>query len=154
MAVLGIRKNAWQALSDRDKTILRFMGDVLALGVPAQYETPQGVEWFVFSDFRFQPVAMAYFGCVAANLGDIPAGYELPLDDDGNLDKRELRDQIKAWCEDPARTNPLVLPRDVEFSEGGNRWQELLDAQGCPSAMQMADSVPSGWEPVGEEVPV
>jgi len=30
-------------------------------------------------------------------------------------------------------------------------WRELLDAQGTPSAMQMADSVPSSWQPVDEE---
>jgi hypothetical protein len=157
MAVLGIRRDAFQGLSDRDRTIVRFMGDVVQLGEPARYETPTGVEWFLFADGRFRPIPIAYLGCLIANLNDIPAAYELPmidvLDIDGNkvgerLDRATLRDQIKTWCENPARANPLVLPRDVEFTEGGNLWQELLDAQGAPSAIQMADSVPARWTPV------
>jgi len=208
MAVLGIRRDAFQGLSDRDKTIVKFMGDIVQLGEPARYETPTGVEWFLFADGRFRPIPIAYLGCLIANLNDIPAGYELPigeevrvrvpvLDGNGNqvtvpvevpvydeetgepvvdengdpvtrivdvpqweweiqivgdgLSRKRLRADIKQFCENPNRTNPLVLPRDVEFTEGGNLWQELLDAQGAPSAIQMADSVPARWTPIGAD---
>ena len=162
MAALGIRKTAWQGLSDRDKSIVRFMGDVLALGQPAEYETGGGVRWFVFDDHRFKARHVAYFGCVLANLGDIPGGYALPmvdvLDEDGQkigerLDKPTLRSQIKNFCENPARINPLVLPKDVVFAEDDpNPWQTLLDAQGTPSAVRMGSSVPDSWTAVSEDV--
>jgi len=157
MATLGIRKTSWQGLSARNKKIIRHLGDVLQLGVPAEYETPGGVRWFIFDDWRFKARVVAYFGCALANLSDVPAGYTVPqtdvLDSDGNVvgtvdNLPRLRRDIKAFCESPARTNPLVLPRDVSFSDGGNPWQEILDAQGTPGAVRMGSGVPASWSPV------
>ena len=164
MTALAIRKTAWAALSDRDKTILRFMGDKLALGVPAQFLDGAANEWYVFDDHRFRAKPVAYFGCVAANLGDIPGGYSIPmidlLDEDGVptgeqvLDRATLVDDIKSFCENPARTHPLVLPKDVVFPDDDpNPWQTLLDAQGTPAAMKMASGVPASWSPVEVEGP-
>jgi len=154
---LGIRKTAWQALSERDKTILRAVGILLDLGKPAEYETPTAVRWLIFDDWRFKAVPIAYFGCIVANLADIPANYIPPTDPvfDENgvqigevLNRSLMRSQIKTWCEDPTRTNPLVLPKDITFTDGGNVWQEILDAQGTPVQVRMASGVPESWMPV------
>jgi len=159
MATLAIRKTAWQGLSQRDKKIIRWVADLLQLGsTPPLYVTPGGVEWFVFDDWRFKGVHIAYFGCVIANLSDVPAGYTFPQknvrDFDGNVigtvdDRRQMRRDVRAFCENPARTKPLVLPRDIVFTFGGNHWQEILDAQGAPrGAVRMASGVPASWTPV------
>ena len=159
MTALAIRENAWTALSDRNKTIFRFLGQKLALGKPARFLDGSNNEWYVFDDHRFKPKPVAYFGCVAANLSSIPAGYSIPmidlLDGDGNptgeqvMDRAKLVDDIKTFCENPARTHPLVLPKDVVFpDQDPNPWQTLLDAQGTPAAMKMGSSVPDSWKPV------
>ena len=146
MTALAIRRNAWESLSDRDRHIFRFMGEKLQLGVPARFLDPSSNEWFVFDDHRFEPKPMCYFGCVAANLGEIPGGYVIPET------RQELVDDIKAFCENPARTNPLVLPSDIVFPEDDpNPWQTLLDAQGTPASMRMASGVPISWTPVEVE---
>lgn len=148
MATLAIRKTAWQALSTRNRTIVRHLGDVLELGVPAEYKAGN-TRWFVFDDLRFRPAVMAYVGCAIANLGEVPAGYTVPqLPDDSGDDLTQMRVDIKAFCEDPARTNPLVEAQDVTHSGGGNFWQEILDAQNTPVSVQMAGSVPTNWSAV------
>lgn len=43
MAALGIRRSAWQAQSDRDKTIIKYLASgVLELGQPARFTAPGG----------------------------------------------------------------------------------------------------------------
>jgi len=148
MATLAIRKTAWQGLSVRDKKILRHLGDVLRLGEPAEYESPSAVRWFIFDDWRFKARVIAYLGCALANLSDVPTGYTIPQLPEGGDDLPQLRSDIRAFCESPARTNLLVLPKDITFSDGGNAWQEILDAQGAPSAVRMASGVPNTWTPV------
>ena len=151
MATLAIRKPAWQGLSNRDRKIVRHLGDVLQLGTPVEYKTPTDVRWFIFDDWRFKARVIAYFGCALANLSDVPAGYAVPQLPEGGDDKPQLRRDIRAFCESPVRTNPLVLPRNITFSDGGNVWQEILDAQNTPAAVRMGSGVPATWTPV--EVP-
>jgi len=140
VATLGIRKTAWQNLSVRDREIIRAIGETLNLGVPAEWATPTDERWFVFCDTRFTVRELAYFGCIVANLGDIPAGYVLP----GT--RAEVRADAKNFCENVASV-PVVWP--VAIPEGtANVWQFVLDAQGTPAAMQMADHVPATWTPV------
>lgn len=143
MATLGIRRTAWEALSDRDKDIFRFMGEKLALGNPARFLDGSSDEWFVFDDTRFEAKPMAYFGCVAANLGEIPGGYTLPMTE-GHLDRTQLVQDIKDFCENPVRGNLLVWPVTISASDP-NPWQTILDAQGTPSSIRMASGVPAGW---------
>ncbi len=150
MAALGVRKTAWQGLSTRNRQIVRYLGELLELGDPAEYEQPGGTRWFVFDDHRFKAKFVAYFGCVLANLTEIPVGYVLPLDG-GELDRPQMRADIQTFCESPARTNPLVLPEDIVFTEDGNPWQEILDAQGTPDSVQMASAVPSTWTAVNDD---
>ncbi len=155
MAALGIRKSTFQGLSDRDKDIVRHIGALLQLGTPVTYEAPGAVEWFVFDDTRFRAAQVAYMGCVFANFNDIPGGYEIPTvtlgeppDEVTVADWAQLRSDIMAFCENPARTNPFVPPGSITFTEDGNPWQEILDAQNCPNAVQMASSVPDTWTEV------
>ena len=156
MAALAIRKTTFQGLSVRDRTILRWLGDFLALGSPAEYESSSAARWFIFDDWRFEPKVIAYLGCVLANLSEIPSGYTLPLldDEDGNpttvVDRPQLRSDIRTFCESGARGNLLVLPKDITFTEGGNFWQEILDAQNTPAAVQMASGVPDDWTAVND----
>ena len=139
MATLGIRQTTWQALSDRDKEVFRYVGDVLKLGEPAKYRDGSNNVWFVFDDHRFTPKHIAYLGCLAANVGDFPAAYEIPED------KSQLRQDIKTFCDN----HGVVLPKDVNFPDDDrNPWQTLLDAQGTPASMQMASGVPTSWTPV------
>ena len=155
MAVLGIRKTTWNGLPVRDREIMRAIGFQLDLGVPADWVQPPNTGWYLFCDTRFTLPELAYFGCIAANLKDIPKGYVLPmvdiLDEDGQkvgeyLDRPQLRDDAKNFCENVASTPvvwPVIIPEDTV-----NRWQYVLDAQGTPSAMAMADHPPASWYPL------
>ena len=151
MAVLGIRKNAWNNLSVRNRELVRAVGATLNLGVPAEWETPTNIRWYLFSDLRYKLVEIAYFGALTANLGDVPAGYKIPMvewfDEDGvkvgeRINRKQLRSDAKNFL-DAYVVWPVVIPEDES-----NRWQFVLDAQGTPSAMQMADHPPSNWSPV------
>lgn len=139
MAALGVRKATFTGLSVRDRTILKHLGSILQLGEPAEFVAPGGAHWFVFDDHRFKAKVIAYLGCVLANLAEIPSGYELPTDGDGELDKSQMRSDIRTFCESPSRGNPLVWP-----VQGGS-WQEILDAQGTPAVVQMGFGVPRDW---------
>ncbi len=145
MAALAIRKTAWQGLSVRNRTILKAMGDVLQLGKPAEFESPSAVRWFIFDDWRFKHKVIAYLGCVLANLSEIPVGYTLPLVG-GELDKVQLRIDIRTFCESPSRGNLLVWP-----VPNAGSFQDVLDAQNAPAAIQMASGVPNNWIAVSEE---
>jgi hypothetical protein len=155
MSVLAIRKTAWNNLSVRDREIIRAIGSSLNLGTPAEWIQPPNTRWFLFSDTRFSLGEIAYFGCVAANLNDIPAGYQLPvidiLDDQGvkigeYVDRRQVRQDAKNFCENVAST-PVVWP--VTIPDGtANVWQYVLDVQGTPAAMQMGDHPPASWHPL------
>lgn len=155
MAALAIRKSAWDGGTDLQRAIMRygFSRDLLKrtweddseLGNPAKFDDPSAVRWFVFDDQRFNPKVIPYFGCYCANIGEIPGGYTLP----GT--RAELRSDLKAWCENPARGNPLVKLADVVFpTDDPNPWQTILDAQNAPAWVKMRGSVPDTWTPVGE----
>jgi hypothetical protein len=145
MAALGIRKTTWQSTTVRNRAILRAIGAALNLGEPAEYRAPGGALWFVFDDHRFKLIEVAYFGCLIANLTDIPPGYTIPLDDDGLVDRDQIRADAKTFCDNQG----VVKPADVTL--GDNPWQDILDAQNTPAAVQMASGVPTSWTPVGGE---
>jgi hypothetical protein len=144
MASLAIRKTSWNGLSIRNKQILRFIGDVLQLGVPAEFKAGGGAVWFVFDDHRFKARVIAYLGCVLANLTEIPSGYTLPIDGAGDLNKTQMRSDIRTFCESPTRSDLLVWP-----VPGAETWQDILDAQNAPASIQMASGVPDAWTAVG-----
>lgn len=144
MTALGIRVSAWQGLSNRDKVIVRMLtSDLLELGQPARFAQPNGTEWFVFDDHRFKLNEVSWFGALIANLGDVPAGYEIPTEG-GRVDKAKLRRDAKQFLQ-PRRVWPVEIPEDDP-----NPWQTVLDAQGAPNAVRMCASVPDNWTPVSD----
>ena len=141
---LGISVTAWQGLSTRDKQIFKFAFDILALGEPAICLDPTSKRWAVFAHWDWEPRHVAILGVLAGNVGDIPAGYEIPLDG-GEIDRAALKDDIVTFCEN----HDLVEP-----NASMTTWQDVLDAQGAPSAaIKMADAVPPTWTPEEGEAP-
>ena len=141
---LGISVIAWQGLSDRDKQIFRFCFDALALGTPAIYLDPTSKRWAVFAHWNWEPRHVAILGVLAGNVGDTPAGYEIPMDG-GEIDRAALRDDIVTFCEG----HGLVTPDASMLT-----WQDVLDAQGAPrAAILMGDAVPPTWAPEEGETP-
>ena len=139
MAALGIKQNAWQTATDLQKRAMRIFDDLLLLGNPAHYS--DGAEtWFIFDDHRFRPLYIAYLGCFAANILDVPPAYYPDPDTD-----TQLRSDMRTWVENPARTNPLVTSGDW------SGFQDILDAQGAPAWIRMASGVPDGWTPEDAE---
>lgn len=147
MAGLAFDVTTWQGLSQRDQTILRYLSAVLTLGKPNRYADQTANEWFVFADGRFGLTHLAYLGCVISNRDEIPVDYEIPTSDGVNEDLNQMRQDIRAFCENPARTNPLVLPADITYPENDpNPWQTTLDAQNAPqAAIRAAGAVPDSW---------
>jgi hypothetical protein len=136
MATLGIKQSAWQAATDIQKRIMRVFDDLLMLGNPARYSNGTDT-WLIFDDHRFRPLYIAYLGCFAANIQDMPPGYSPDPDTDA-----QLRSDMKTWIENPARTNPLVTSGNWETL------QDILDAQGAPAWIKIAGGIPDGWTPV------
>ena len=143
MAALAVRKTTWQAQSVRDRQILRYLAsDILELGQPATFETSAAVVWFIFDDWRFDLVGVSWFGALVANIGDVPPGYVVPLDGDGNVDMATLRQDAKTFLS-ARRVWPVTI-----LDDDANPWQTVLDAQGTPTAVQMASGVPDSWTAV------
>jgi len=150
MAALAIRKSAWDGASQRDKTIFKALAYYLHLGNPATYTDSGGVtEWYVFDDTRFERRPLCYFAALAANVGSFPAGYS--VDDKSN---RVIRDDAMYWIEGGGTgvDRGLVLPGAIIHPDPDpNYWQTILDANGCPGWLVMANSVPDSWTPVSVE---
>jgi hypothetical protein len=141
---LGISVTAWQGLSPRDKQIFKFCFDVLVLGISAIYIDPTTKRWATFTHWDWVPQHIAILGVLAGNADDIPPGYEIPMDGD-EIDRAALKDDILAFCESHGYVEPTA---EMET------WQDVLDAQGAPSAViRMADAVPPTWTPEEVEEP-
>ncbi len=146
MAVLAIRKNAWDGASSRDKTIFKALMYYLHLGYPAVFARPDTVEFYVWEDTRFEHRPMCYFAALAANVGSFPAGYSV-----SGKSKRDIRDDAMIWIEGnyAGDDRGLVLPGAI--TPQPSSWQDLLDANGAPSWLLMDNQVPGTWTPVGGE---
>jgi len=155
MAVLALKKSTWDGASQRDKDIFRAFGYYLQLGNPAVYEDPSTDQWYIFSDGRFEPDEICYFGALAANAASFPAGYTT---DDKS--RRQIAKDARYWLQGGGGVEGgaapvdrgLTLPGAISYPDPNpNYWQSLLDAQGTPSWLKMADAVPGTWTPVGDE---
>ena len=143
MASLAVRKTTWQAQTVRDRQILRYLAsDVLELGQPAHFKAPSTAIWFIFDDWRFDLAGVSWFGALVANISDVPPGYIVPVDGDGNVDMPALRSDAKGFL-----TSKRVWPVTI-LDDDPNPWQTVLDAQGAPAAVQMASGVPVTWTAV------
>lgn len=139
MAALGVKVTAWQNATPFQRRVLRLIGDRLALGEPARFLAGGGVEWFGFDDDRFGLVGVAYLGRLLARLAEIDAQTEAQLESKTDA---EIRQIIRNQLDD------VVLPDSIAYTDGGNLWQETLDANGAPAAVQMGPGVPDTWSPV------
>ena len=155
MPVLALNKSVWEGASQRDKDIFRAFGYYLQLGSPATYTDPSSVEWFVFADDRWEPDEICYFGSLAANAATFPAGYST----DGKS-RQTIAKDARYWLQGGGGVEGgaapvdrgLVLPGQISYPDPNpNYWQSLLDAQGTPAWLKMADAVPGTWTPVGGE---
>jgi hypothetical protein len=145
MPALGLQRNTVLALSTRDRRIIKRVLSSVGLDDPVEYEAPGGTRWYIFDSHRFRLVDLAYLGCLFANFGDLPGGYTVPLTLDGSFDWRQMRQDLKQWLENPARTNPLVRPRDIDYTSSINPWQTTLDAQNTPTVVRAGYRVPDTW---------
>lgn len=140
--VIGIRKTAWQAANDTQRTILRWGMDKLDLGNPAEYRQPDDTRWFVFADWRITLEDVARLGTLMKGLAAFP-NYQFPLDGDGNVDKAATKADIVTYVQnnwvDPAT---LTIPEDEEPSAF------VLAAQGAPAAIRVGGKVPDAWTAV------
>lgn len=138
--IFCVSKAGWDALSAKEKSVLRFVINRLRLGEPAVYVNGPGASdprWYTFHDSRMDLLDFAVLGCFAANRADLPGGYEIPLDGEGNVDKAQLRSDITTFLLDAGRTYPFVHPNNVTPSaEGYVSPQDVLDAQSAPAALQ------------------
>lgn len=133
---LGISITAWQGLIPRDKQIFKFMFEALVLGEHVIYEDPITKQWAVFAHWDWVPMHVAILGVLAANVNDIPPGYEIPMDGD-EIDRQQLASDIVTFAEG----HDLVPP-----DQSMETWQDVLDAQGAPSAViKMSDAIPPSW---------
>ncbi len=116
MAVIAIRKNAYDAASNAQRQILKLAMAKLQLGTPVTY-TGQGQEWYVFSDSRVTLKHVAVLGKLVKGLASLPRNWSPPMtqDDEGN-DVRVDRKAVEAQVYDFVKAN-VVLPRDVEYDE-------------------------------------
>lgn len=140
MATVALRRTAVQAMTVRQRRLARWVLSQIGLVEPAPYLAPGGNVWLVFDDHRISLHDVAYLGCFAANLANIPAGYT-PPDDLSDATASEIRAWIRAYL-----VQHVVWP--VSVPEGADPWQAVLDAQGAPAAVRAGNGVPDTWTPV------
>lgn len=137
--IICMSKAGWDAISDKERNVLRFVISRLQLGEPAVYVDGPGASdprWYTFTDSRMDYLDIAVLGCFAANRADLPLGYEIPLDGEGNIDKAQLRSDIASWLTNPARTYPFVHPDNVTPSGEEVSPQDVLDANNAPAVLK------------------
>ena len=118
------------------------MFEALVLGEHVTYEDPTTKQWAVFAHWDWAPLHVAILGVLAANVNNIPPGYEIPMDG-GEIDRQQLASDIVTFAE----AHGLVPPNG-----GMETWQDVLDAQGAQrAAILMGDAVPPTWTQVNQE---
>ena len=143
--VITVSKAGWDGLSDREQKVVRYVIEHLQLGKPAIYIDGVDARHYTFSDSRMDLLDFAAIGCFVANRADLPGGYTIPLDGEGEVDKVQLRSDIVAWLTDGSRTTPFVHPNNVTASDEdiGVTAQDVLDANGAPGAVTA--SIDPAW---------
>ena len=142
MATLSLTQSAWNNASPFQRRVLKLVGEAVDLGQPAKF-TGEGKAWLVFDYARFTLLHAAAIGAVVTKLSQMSSSQQEQLNQRSD---RELRQGIKEFLKDKT-----IRPRDIQYSEDGDVWQETLDAQSTPSAVRMSQGVPVGWQPVVED---
>ncbi len=112
---------------------------------PPTMKNPGNVVYYIAYTEKLTVKELAYMGCLAAHIGEIPAGYEVPLRDPtgaqtwSNVDWQAMRPQIKTFCDDKG----VVLPGDPGWS--ADSYQDILDLQGAPGWLLASDRIPETW---------
>ena len=102
------------------------------------YFDPTTKQWAVFAHWDWDPLHIEILGFLAGHVGDIPSGYEIPMNN-GEIDRPQLKDDIMTFCE-----NQGMVPPDSSMET----WQDVLDAQDAPrAAILMGDAIPQNWIP-------
>lgn len=148
MSVVAIRKSAWVAGNDAQRTILRRVAEHLDLGEPAEGKVGN-IRWLLSCDTRFTLRDAAMLSTVAAGLND-HRNYRPPIvedrDEAGNVvasrvDGAAVRRDVANYV----RTR-MVWPVDVP--EGADPWATVMTANGAPNWLRFGDGVPENWVPV------
>lgn len=152
MSTITLSKTGWDALTAREKTVVRYVIERVGLGDPAIYIDTSNGRHYTFSDNRIRLLDYAVLGCFAANRADLPGAYEIPLDGEGNVDRAQLRSDITSWLTNPARTTPFVHPDNVTPGDpdAGVTPQDVLDANGAPAVL--GATIDPTWVPYDPEV--
>lgn len=141
MAAIAIRQSAVQAMTVRERKLARWVLEAVGIVGPARFTAPGGNVWLVFDDHRIRLVDIAYFGCFAAQLANLPAGYEPP----DALDTASGA-EIRAWVRD--RLSALVVWPVPGIGDAADPWMAALDAQDAPASVAAGPGVPATWVPV------
>jgi len=149
--LIGITKTAFDGLSVKERTIIKFVLSRLRLGEPAIYVDTGDARYYTYSDQRIDLLDLAVIGSFAANRADLPGAYEVPMDG-GEVDKAQLRSDIASWLTNPARTYPFVHPDNVTPSdpEVGVTPADVLAAQNAPAAL--VTEIDPTWVPYDPEL--
>ncbi len=149
MPTLGIRQSTWFGLRQNQRDLMRWAFTKLSLGTnPALYETPSvegSVPWFIFDDWRLDPLMYARLGTLANEVDGLPVGWNPPRNPDGTIDRAAVEAEAIARVE-----ASIVCPDDIAYLENNGTWpQDTLDAQIMSPAIRAAMlgwlSVPAGW---------
>ena len=145
MSILAVRETMWNNLSVRNNTIVAASDLFVDLGEPAKWKAPPTTGWVLFCDVRFTVEGAAYFGAVMGNLGRIGAQYEIPVDENGEILREQMREQVKT-----ALGTRLTVPTDIP--EGEHPLQFALKENNNSPQIMFFDEPPAGWKPVDLEV--
>ena len=145
MPTLGIRQATWLGLRQTQRDIMRWAFTKLQLGPrPALYETPGGVLWFIFDDWRLDLLMFARFGTLANEVANLPNNWKPPTTGTGQ-NKQVDRAAVEAKAIELVQAS-IVLPADITYPERDpNPYQTTLDANSAPASMQGGGAVPVNW---------
>lgn len=141
MATIAIRQSAVQSMTVRQRRLTRWVLAEVGIVDPARFTAPGGNVWLVFDDHRIDLRDVAYFGCFAAQVANLPNDYDPPdqLDDATSAEAR-------AWVR--SKLNQLVVWPVPNIENAADPWQAALDAQSAPAVVRAGTGVPSTWTPV------
>jgi len=148
---VGIRKSAYDGATWTQQTALRacWVNVGLSENPPVRLRAGDDEPFYVAYTEELTVRELAYMGCFAAHITEIPGGYEVPLlDDEGpqawrNVDWPAMRPQIKNFCDGKG----VVLPGNPGWPDGdeANFYQAILDANSAPAWILAADRIPETW---------
>lgn len=131
MTVLAIRRTTVNALSVKQRRLLRAVAERLDLGDPADY-TAGTTRWLVWDDDRIDLRDLAALGTLAGRFAEA----ETAVAESDESPRKALREWVSTnW----------KLDQPPEGT--ANPFQWVLTNNGAPAAVQAANGIPAGWVP-------